>query len=74
MTADTAERDERGAEILAYTYCPMKKKFWEGVRPLIREESRKQKRDIKYYIPMGCSTTDPYDSLWLSERAEDLPG
>ena len=60
--------------LIAYTFCPMKKAMWEGVNQAV-ETYRSETGDTEFscYLPTGCTVGDPYADLWQAESEEALP-
>lgn len=61
-------------DFIGYTYCPLKLTFKEYFEEALKKYLElTEDMDFKYYIPSGCSNSDPYDDLWKSQKIEQLP-
>ena len=75
---DIVENEEeeflKRPNFLGYVFCPIKKVFKEFFLKAL-EEYKKTSDGVNfgYYVPSGCSTTDPYENLWASDSEENLP-
>lgn len=59
---------------IGYTYCPMKITLKEGFEDVVKSyQAATGDKDIKYYVPSGCNSGDPYEDLWRAESIEQLP-
>ncbi|MDR3553508.1 MAG: ABC transporter substrate-binding protein [Syntrophobacteraceae bacterium] len=59
-------------DLLLYAPCPVKLVMKERIERIVHSH-RERNVELSVHIPMGCTSVDPYDPVYLAKDAGELP-
>jgi ABC-type Fe3+ transport system substrate-binding protein len=64
---------DKPVDLLLYAPCPVKLAMKEAVETIVAAEAAGG-NELSFHIPMGCTSVDPYDPIYLQQDPDKLPG
>jgi hypothetical protein len=69
---ETGQR--RRLDMLAYAPCPLRNELKQRLHRHFRDAAKSGVAEPVWYVPGGCHSENPYDGLWQTGDAAELPG
>lgn len=71
---ETENNTRRRLDLLAYAPCPVRNELRQRLHRHFRTLEEKGGAAPAWFMPAGCHSPNPYDQLWQTTDAAELPG